>query len=56
MAVSERIFQRRASKVDFYDKRKIKDSVNKLKDVDLTDEGHYINESGYKPIIEYAKL
>jgi putative DNA primase/helicase len=47
----------RANALGFYKQHlKKPKNIKTLCDVDLTDEGHKINESGYRPAIDYASL
>jgi putative DNA primase/helicase len=50
-------FGKRAKALDFYRTRlHTPKNVRTLYGVDLSDEGHQVNESGYKPAINYADL
>jgi putative DNA primase/helicase len=51
-------YRQRANAHPFYDEARITKIMGtyKIRGVDLTEEGHRINERGYKPIINYATL
>jgi putative DNA primase/helicase len=58
-ATSAAVFSRDAKGNSFYSRhwhKHPKTRVATLTGVDLTDEGHAVNESGFRPVIEYAKL
>jgi P4 family phage/plasmid primase-like protien len=56
---SASVFSRDAKGNSFYSEhwqKHPKTRIAVLAGVDLTDEGHSVNESGFRPVIEYAKL
>jgi putative DNA primase/helicase len=56
-ALALNVFGKQAMDVDFYKAHHARKANRSwLKEVDLTDEGHHVNESGLRPIITYAEL